>query len=578
MKKKITILLIICVNSLFSQINTQEFDLLKTQIPEESVQLLVNSNTLLVGEFLYYKSYHIIPENSSLSDISLLNYVVLLSSDNHVVFNHKLHVKNSISSGEFFIPSTVKTGHYKLISYTNWSKNNIENSFSEQDIFVINPYNTETTNNATNISEKKVEIIKTKTLNKNVITDTYLGFKSNKTSYTSREKVIITVTNKYSNLKSSSISVRKIDSINIINNIKNKEVTTAYKPNTYYLPELRGELLTGKITSNNNASVKNKSISLSITGKNFIFKNVSTNNSGLFFFTLNEKYINTIAIVQVQEPNAEDYILEINTQEFLPKHLEFKKLLLNENIKDWVKRQSINNQIENAYYNIKTDSIISRNYNKPFFYPLVTTYTYKLEDYTRFKTIQETFVEIILAASIKPDGDDYKFVVNDYLNSEIVIPFFNTEPLVLVDGLLITNNSDIVNYRSNDIDKIAVVIGQYMYGSKVYDGIISFKTKNNDFSLNDISPKGDYIKQITIEKLENKKLYYSPNYEQNTSLLERIPDYRNQLLWLPNASLNKGENTYNFFTSDNLGTYEITIQGYTESGNLVKVNSFFTVN
>jgi len=135
-----------------------------------------------------------------------------------------------------------------------------------------------------------------------------------------------------------------------------------------------------------------------------------------------------------------------------------------------------------------------------------------------------------------------------------------------------------VHYNSYKIDKIAVLIGLYVYGPKIYNGILSFQTKNNDFALKDISLKGDFITQIEIEQLKNKKSYSNPNYQEKATLLKRIPDYRNQLLWIPNTPLSKGDNALIFYTSDNLGTYKITVEGYTLDGNHVVSNKYFTVN
>ncbi|MFD2823671.1 hypothetical protein ACFS5M_08325 [Lacinutrix iliipiscaria] len=572
MNKTITLLLTLSFNALFSQISIQEYNLLKTQIPQETVHLQVNTNVVLAGEFLNYKSYHIIPKNHTLSNISTINYVTLLASDNTVIFNHKLLVKNSVSYGDFFIPPTIKTGHYKLISYTNWTRNNVENPFSEVDIFIINPYSTESANHESNISEDIVEVLNTEALSRDLISDENLKISSNKINYRSREKVEITITNTYTNLKNASISVRKTDSVKVINKKVEHPKTTNYAPTTYYLPELRGELVSGKITSNNGASLKNKSISLSIAGtQHFIFKNVTTNDAGQFHFTINENYSHPSAFVQVQELNAEDYAIEIYESTFHPKQLKFNQLLLNENIKDWVKNQSINNQVENAYYNVKTDSIIARNYKTSFYDPLATTY--KLNDFTRFKTMKETFIEVIHGAAIINET----FEVRDF-NNTYVKATASKHPLVLIDGVLITNHSDAINYNPYDVDTISLVEGQYTYGSKIYNGIISFKTIKNEFNLNYISNKGDFIIETQLQKPEEEKIYYSPNYDLNDSALKRIPDFRNQLLWLPNIELDTNKNNFSFFTSDNSGTYEIIIEGFTKSGKHIKANTFITVN
>ena len=73
-----------------------------------------------------------------------------------------------------------------------------------------------------------------------------------------------------------------------------------------------------------------------------------------------------------------------------------------------------------------------------------------------------------------------------------------------------------------------------------------------------------------------KKEYFQPDYSSNKD--SRIPDYRHQLLWLPNITLNNEDNNFTFYTSDVKGTFQMTLEGFTSEGKPIHMNEVFEVN
>tara|TARA_R110001583_G_scaffold173174_4_gene327039 strand:+ start:1787 stop:3526 length:1740 start_codon:yes stop_codon:yes gene_type:complete len=565
MLKKILVLVLLSSSCLMqSQIKksplTETFNM---SIPQEKTYIQTNTNLLLAGEYLYYKVYCLEEKTGTYSKISKLAYVELVGSNNNVVFKHKLKLENSNAQGDFFIPSTILTGNYKLIVYTNWSKNKAYNSFYEHDIYILNPFTTEVQKIISSKTKMDTVIVQqSNTIEDSVIYTPELKLSTNKEIYNTRQKATVTLTsdNYKTHRGNYSLSIRKLDSIEIIKGFKLKSSVIKTPDDIFYLPELRGEIISGKIKALNASSVANIAVTLSIPGKDYIFKIVQTNAEGQFFFNIREDYNSSSVIIQVQEPNKEDYKIVIDEKIFNNyDYLNFSGLELNPNIKSWLEQRNIRNQIENAYFAVKSDSILQNKLNdESFFYPIATAYV--LDDYTRFNTVKETFVEIITTASlIKKDGDN-KFVLFGNKNTEIDDASTHLNPLILVDGLVIQNNEDIINYSAKNIESISIVNSNYIYGSKFFDGIIAFVTKKGDFK---ISKNSKHLKQIELKSPLNEKLYYMPNYNKK---LNRIPDFRNQLLWKPNVILNEDEVTIEFFTSDNVGKYSVKLEGYTVEG------------
>ncbi|WP_188649468.1 hypothetical protein [Yeosuana aromativorans] len=565
--------------SSYGQVGNNNLGHFKGDIPKEKISITVNDSIIIAGGELYYKLYCMVDGNKGLSNFSKVAYVELIGDNNVVLFTHKHRLEKGITYGDFFVPPTVKTGNYKLVAYTKWMKNNPDNSFFKQDINIINPFISEknVTINADSLQTSQIEIAKT---NKQVSAKTEDGINilSDLSTYKNRSKATITINNVLgeSNYGNYAISIRKVSSIEAVRKNGSKRTVSKNEPldSIKFIPEVRGEIISGKVVSKQDGTfVSNKIVALSIPGSNYVYKNVKTDLSGRFYFNVYENYDDNKAIIQVIGDNKERYSIVLDDITFkYNNELEFKNLTLNPNIKDWLIQQSIYDQIENAYHDFKQDSLIIKKPNHLFYGN--PTAKYKLDDYTRFPTLRETFVEIIKEAAIREDKDSYKFKVYNYNERTVGFPSF--EPLVLFDGVLIQNGNDIIDYDVNKIDEISIVMGIYFYGPSIYNGIIDIKSKKGDFRYKD--SKGGML-NFNLSALKSSKKYYMPNYNNNSlGKLDRIPDYRVQLLWLPEMFLNSDKKTVDFYTSDVEGTYEILLDGFTLKGNHVVSKQYIEVN
>ncbi len=218
--KKTVLLILLSLSSLMqSQIRksplTETFNM---SIPQEKMYMQTNTNLLLTGEYLYYKVYCLKEKTGTFSKISKLAYVELVGSNNNVVFKHKLKLENSTAHGDFFIPSTILTGNYKLIVYTNWAKNKAYNSFYEHDIYILNPFTIETQKVKHNkIKMDTVIVQRSYTIKDSVINIPELKLSTNKEVYNTREKVTVTLTTDHykTHRGNYSLSIRKLDNTNM---------------------------------------------------------------------------------------------------------------------------------------------------------------------------------------------------------------------------------------------------------------------------------------------------------------------------------------------------------------------------
>ncbi|MCP4976017.1 MAG: hypothetical protein GY931_07625 [Maribacter sp.] len=576
MKRKHLILVLLCITFVVKGQITRDKISGDVQIfPRESTKLVINTNVLLAGESVQYKIYNHTDSDTS-SSLSKVAYVSLRGVKDSVVFEHKLRLVKGMAQGFFFIPTMLSTGVYQLLGYTNFSLNNLQNGIALKSIYIINPYVKGEIPLENEIdSTQRVRIFPktiTDVLPRPEVRDFLL--KTNKPTYALREDVNLTVENLkgLNGLGNYTLSVRKLDPVQISDPQERSGTYKIQDRNVFYFPELRGELIFGRVlTSNGGKPVENQAVAFTVPGKDYIFKMAKTNRQGRFFITIDQAYETAKSIIQVVGPTREQYKIVLDDTVFSSSELEpTNDLQLESGIKDWLQERSIQLQIQNAYFNDES-IVISKEGGSGRFYGTVGR-DYLLDDYTRFPSLRETFVEVVGFARIRRKNEKEVFEVFDPYNPYKEGPFSSRDPLLLLDGMLVQDHDEVFGYKAHDIERIHVFPGPYRYGPEVFWGIIDITSKKGGFRprLN-----GEYIKEFVLESPLLNKRYSSPDYSRNG--LKRIPDYRTQLYWAPNVAVNSEELSHHFYTSDVPGTYQIILEGYTNEGNYIVEKQYFEV-
>ncbi|WP_281230916.1 hypothetical protein [Flavobacterium gelatinilyticum] len=539
----------------------------------ENIFVHVSNTTLIAGETLHCKLYCLNSPNNNFSSISKIAHVELVNKENQSILTAKINLENGTGEGDFFIPATIATGSYKLIAYTKWMLNNSDSKVSSTDLILINPYTT----NSDKINNSKDV---TNNFEAKSNSGSY-ALEVNKKFFAKREQVSISLksVNSMNTKGNFSLSVKKKDNLPSQKQMNSNEfaaynsgLQTTLKEQLSFLPELRGEIISGTITNNKDPKqVAGKNVALSLPGDNFAFKIAKTNSEGKFNFILDKSPNYSNAVIQVTGEDKNDYTVEIDKANVynLKNTTSSEELSLSFDYKAGIEERSVASQIENAYYTSKKDSLQPDVKTVPFYNPLLER-EYILEDYTKFPSLKETITEVVKEAYYREENKNFTLHVRD-INYDL--KFFAEPALILVDGLMIQNSNELVDYKMENVYKISLVPGVYVYGPKAFDGIISFTTKNGDYITKE---KGSHILKTEIQRPLNKTICFKPDYT-NTNKYDRIPDYRHQLLWEPELSLEGLEKTISFFTSDVPGIYEINLEGFTNNGTPVSLKESFEV-
>ena len=159
---------------------------------------------------------------------------------------------------------------------------------------------------------------------------------------------------------------------------------------------------------------------------------------------------------------------------------------------------------------------------------------YKLDEYTRFTTMEEVFVEFVQEIRVRraEDGSvDIKVRLEDAVPAAV---FSTGKTLMLLDGVPVFNQQKIMDYDPLLVESIDIYPRTHIIGNRVYEGVVDFVTyKRNlpsfkfDGSARVIDWQGVCVPTArTGEAIAADTAY---------------PDYRQTLYWHPLLQLAPGE-------------------------------------
>ncbi|MDB4904805.1 MAG: hypothetical protein JWQ63_4086 [Mucilaginibacter sp.] len=324
-----------------------------------------------------------------------------------------------------------------------------------------------------------------------------------------------------------------------------------------FIPEYNGHIITARIVNTeNNSPAKGMLTYLGIPGKRVQLYAARSDSSGHIFYYTKGFYGSNEIIAQTNTQIDSTYRIDVLS----PFSEQYSKTSLpkfnyNAGMSGALQEHSLGIQVLNIY---------SGNNIKRFYDPLVDSSafygkpykTYKLDDFTRFTTMEEDLREYVSEDNIvKQRGRFHIKVLNDR-------GFLDGDPLVLVDGIPVFNIDKVIAIDPLKVKRLEVVRERYFYGPSQEEGIFSFTSYKGDLGGVELDP---HAIVVDYEGMQLRREFYSPVYETETQSTSRIPDFRNLLYWSPSVNAT-GKGAASFYTSDQKGEYIGVIQGITTNG------------
>jgi len=601
-KRKITLLIFLLIGfgHGFAQLNvngegSEELISKFKMLPQEHIFLHYNTDVLFTGERFFYSVYCQNAKENSFSELSQVVYIELISENGKSILKQKVHLDEGRGSGDFFISGEQRTGSYKLLAYTNWMKNYGIASFFKTDVIIINPYQKVPVKyrmaGQDSIAKEQLNTTPFKTTSLPLPEKVVLEL--DKQVVEKRAPVTLGLQIKDSALVGGtySLSISKRSDLfpdwnkssrGVFKNrnrvgIGIKERTASFwstvtSKEIFYLPELRGELISGRIiNSKTKLPVPESTIALSIPGENYLLKIATTNKQGRFFINVDEDYGNTTAIINNLSGDWDESKLILDENQMIYNKLDFVPFKLNDDMETTIRERSVQNQIANAYDYLRLDTTLEQDTGIQFYREMRRTFN--LDEFTRFKTLKETFIEVVNQVGIrrKSNGNRVFEVFTDFAREKSGL-----QSMLFVDGLFISEQERFMDYDAHKVKEISFSKGLYRLGPVSFDGVLAIKTIDGDF---DKTFYAENQLKIALQSFERKKNYYEQRYSNTEDIAywSRIPDFRRQLLWIPEIKL-ENENAIEFYTSSVSGIYDVVLQGFDKNGKLISTTTSLRVN
>lgn len=329
--------------------------------------------------------------------------------------------------------------------------------------------------------------------------------------------------------------------------------------NFKFVPEYTGHIITGQVTGIvNHSPVSDIPAYLSVPGARMQLYTSKSDSTGRLLFNTHDFYGSSEIIVLTNTQIDSTYRIDI-TSPFSGQYSAniIPPLTLSANIEHTLAENSFDMQVQNIFKGSQIKQFyLPQADSTPFYGTPVKSY--KLDDYTRFTTMEEVLREYVTSIVIsKRQG---KFNIRMF-NGETPL---NGQPAVLLDGTPVFDVDKIFALDPLKVKKLDVVSANYLYGPVIFNGIMSFTTYKGDMNGFEMDPRAVIL---DYEGLQLERKFYSPVYDSEKQLSSPLPDFRSVLYWNPEAGTNSaGKNNLIFYTSDKPGKYLVVVEGSSPNG------------
>lgn len=340
-----------------------------------------------------------------------------------------------------------------------------------------------------------------------------------------------------------------------------------------FIPEFAGHLLTARVTNiADGKSAAGVDCFLSFPSNPYGFSVAKTDNKGIARFEVKKYYGPGEIIIQAGREVNSSYRVDVLTP--FAEEGRFQQmavLSLPRKEEPGLTAKSIAMQTQNIYV---ADSI--RRFSSPVLADTLpffgkSDYTYSLDDYKRFTTMEEVLREYVISINVVlRNGKLYMSIYDDLMRT-----VYTDNILVLLDGVPLMDYQKIFSYDPLKVKKIDVIPRRYMLGGINYKGLASFETYQGKFDGFELAPG---LISLDYDGLQLQREFYSPAYNTSSQKQQRIPDYRSTLYWNPDVTANKaGQASLQFYTSDLSGKFLVVLQGLNSQGEPVYSTGSFIV-
>jgi len=346
-------------------------------------------------------------------------------------------------------------------------------------------------------------------------------------------------------------------------NVTDNKLTPLQSPK--YWPEKESDILQGRLSGQGeNDGLENVYLGLTILSNNDFYTTAS-GKDGLFRFELSGNEGKQDFVLGFVESSDITRSIKLESN-----FVEDKKFARSSHVFftgtefEFLRDQNITNQLKTIYGSPEAEreevtAVPESFYGSPEFSIIPSNYI-DLPD------IENLIYETIPSISIRRKENGMpNLKVNSLKNEAGEYP-----PLILLDGLVYNNLSDLLKCSPENISSIDIITGHYINGLTVFDGLVSFKSKEGNLGGLRL-PSETILSSIILPQAGREKRAYTALRTD-----EYYPSFEEVLSWIEKQ--NELSGSISFSTNNLPGKYSIRVYAYDGKGRWHSGIRFFNIS
>lgn len=551
-------------------------------ISQEKLRVHTDRDFHLAGQVIWFKVYVVNATTQHPANLSRTVYAELIGPDGMPALQAKVKITNGVAPGSFLLPATLASGVYELRAYTGPMKNNPATIYRKR-MTVINTQQafdtaafvfTDNGENRSGSSSGKKEFKQ----------EVRVRVQTDAKSYHQRSPVEISIGSE--GIKSGaslSLAVYKVNELTApagFSQDEAKEPLEIRKDGKANFAETNGFVIAAAVRDLEGNPVPDVPLLASLTGKITDVKYNESDANGLAYFSFKDKYGPGHILLKTTPEFSEKVQLEVlNSFAGTESTRPLGKGVFQKRFLPLVEEMHNHLMVNRAFVPGRDHQFYPQNVDSISFYGKPDV-VYRLDDYRRFVTMEEVLREYVREVNVRIRNKNYYlpvfsnqlFALADYVGGSKVMD--ENPPLILLDGIPISANK-LMKYDPLKVQKIEVIADRYIISKNIYDGILSFTTYDGNFEGLELD-SNDLI--ADEQGWQYQRQFVIPDYRQVEIRNNRIPDFRELLLWEPLLAITgSGPTKVSLFTGDIKGEFIAVVKGVTDDGRTVNESATFVV-
>ena len=484
-------------------------------------------------------------------------YIDLVNLNSVRITGISLEIKNHQADGFLQLPDTLSSGTYLVRAYL---KNTAEKLKIIREIWISNRFD----------GLEKISL-----MSRMVDSNEFHEKRSDQIKIGNVGKEYQTNSNIEATIKIDEMFLKEIDG-NILVSVA--QTDSSFESSTYLwnsengkegMEEKKGIIISGTITDKRMSQLATDiMVYLTIPDSIPGFQYYKTGSDGRFYFLLDNYYGSVQAFVQCFSKTPTQR-LKITIDEFFSQPGVIPRLRqqpISEEMKSSINRNIEAVTFQKIFGQVKLNFLIpEEKKNESYPYYGLSSYTSNPQLFIDLPNFSEISKELLPGVKFRNYNNEPTLqVIDNGMNS-----YFDENPLILIDGIPISDLNVIKDMGTSDIKLVEVCQSERFYGDLRFPGVVAIYTIKADYSRIPIS---DQFLRLKLDAIQVPCSLAEPVITEST-----IPDLRQVLFWSPMTEP-KGNVSVKCRTSSILGQFKLVVRGKLKNGTLFFAEKQFEVN